>query len=150
MVRIDRPAVDVGPDHVSSRFLLLDQRVMVLLADALGVGEIEEEGGIAAVPDLVVHHRGLRMVAIALDQDAAAALADIVVSLQGLASDAVGAAPARVHIEMAVGFSLCSSGMGLAVSRSASVHLATRGSVCSTFLLAWLGGEYDIGSGSND
>lgn len=75
MVRIHRPAVDVGAYRIASSLLALDQRVMVALADCLSVVEIEEQSLIAFVRDLVIDDRCLRMVAIALDDQASAPLA---------------------------------------------------------------------------
>lgn len=93
---IQGPAIQVGPDLVPSRLLSLDQRVVVLLADGLGVGEVEEQYRVALVWRLVVHHGRARMMPVPLDDDAAAALAGVEVASQGLPADAMRAAPALV------------------------------------------------------
>ena len=81
MVRVDGSAVGVGADRVASGFLALDQRVEILLADGLGVAEVEEQRRFSLVPDLVVDHGGTGMMPIAFEDEAAAGAAGVVIAL---------------------------------------------------------------------
>ena len=89
MIRINRPPVDVATDGIASRFLLLDQRVVVCLADALGVLQVEEQRRVTLVRLLVVDHCCAGMVPIACDEQAAAALAGVQVPKQRLLANAM-------------------------------------------------------------
>lgn len=77
MIRIYRSPVDVATDGIASRFLLLDQRIVVRFADALGVLQAEEQRRVALMRLLMIDHCRAGMVPIACDKQAAAALASV-------------------------------------------------------------------------
>ncbi|MGI6855190.1 hypothetical protein [Mesorhizobium sp. 1B3] len=68
-------ATEIRADHITSRFLLLDQSVVIGLADTFRVLQIEEQSHVALVRDLVIYHCRSWMVAIDRNQQAAATLA---------------------------------------------------------------------------
>lgn len=80
MERVDRSAVDAGPDDVSSRLFLLDELVVVALAHRFDIREIEEQLRVAAVLDLVVGDGGARVMSVPHDDDALATLAGVAVA----------------------------------------------------------------------
>jgi hypothetical protein len=92
--QIDGPAVDVRADHIATRLFTLDQRVVAGLADGLDIVDVEEQHLVALVRLLVVDDRSARMVTVAIDDQAPAALACGAIALQSLATDAVRSAPA--------------------------------------------------------
>ena len=102
MVDVYRSACLVAPDCVAPRLLTLHQRVVAGLAHRLDVIEVEEERLIALVRPLVVGNRCAAMMPVALYDDAAAALAGVEVTEEGLLPDAVWAAPASITVERAV------------------------------------------------
>ncbi|MFI0844417.1 hypothetical protein [Mesorhizobium sp. IMUNJ 23232] len=84
---------------------------MVELADCLDVVQVEEQFRVAPMLDFVVRDSGLRMMPIALDDDALAALTGEQVSDEGLPTDAVLAAPTGIFVECAVGRGFRATGM---------------------------------------
>ena len=81
----------------------MDRSVTVALADAFCVFQIEEQGRFVLVRLRTVHDGSLRMVPVAFNQDAAAALTGVKIAEEGLVPDAVRAAPERVLVELAIG-----------------------------------------------
>lgn len=70
MVRVDRQAIDVTPDHYARLLLSLLRAVMANLAEALQVGRIEEQRdvttvGFDVVSDVGSYHAALRGAAAA-------------------------------------------------------------------------------------
>lgn len=102
MAGVHRPSIDVRADDVASRLFLLDQRVMVRLADALGVFQTEEQFGVSLMRCLVVDHCSTWMVTIVEDKQATAATAGVEVTKQGLLPDTVWASPSLVLVELSV------------------------------------------------
>lgn len=64
MVGIDGPSIHVGTDQVASVLLGLDGRVVVILADALMVGWIDEQRPVALVRLAMVDGGGRRRLAL--------------------------------------------------------------------------------------
>lgn len=102
MERVDRPAVDTGPDNVSSRLFTLDQRIVIALAHRLDVREIEEQLRVALMLDLVVGNGSARVMPVTQDDDAPTPLAGVVVSKESLPAYAMRTTPALILVEVPV------------------------------------------------
>jgi len=99
---VQRPTCLIAADDVASGFLALDQRVVTALAVGLDIIEVEEQCRVALVCDLVMGDRRSGMMPIALCDDAAAALAGVEVTEEGLLADTVRATPAGIAVKGAV------------------------------------------------
>jgi len=77
MVRIERPAMDIGTYGIAPRFLARNKRVVAAFADRFDIGEVEEQRLVALVRPLVIGDRGAAMVPVAVYDNAATALAGV-------------------------------------------------------------------------
>lgn len=102
MRRIDGPAIHIAPDDMPALLLALDERVVICLADAFRVLQIEEQSLVTSVRGLVIDDGRARVVSIVRHQQAAAALAGVEVAGERLKPDAVRAVPALVAVEVLV------------------------------------------------
>lgn len=80
MQRIDRPACLIAADRIASCFLALDEGVVAGLAHRFNVTQVEEQGEVTLMRLLVVGDSSPRVMPVAFQDDAAAALAGIEVS----------------------------------------------------------------------
>lgn len=103
MRRIHRPTVHIAADHIAPSFLALDQRIVILLTDALAVVDVEEELRVALVWGFVVDHCCAGMVPVVSDQETSAALASVSIANERLVPSAVRAAPSSITVETVIG-----------------------------------------------